>query len=146
MIGAASKMLALAMGGHSRADKWSDLGGVPQNRTARFARWDALKRSPYNTWDALKRSPYNSWDALKRSPYNRRSAGAYNFAKSLGEVDGVQVAGYGNFPFEFFLDGGLKGLGCGGLAVNQVRLFWRGGEAREPAEEFALAGMCGKLP
>jgi hypothetical protein len=90
--------------------------------------------------------PNQTWDALKRSPYNRRSASPYNFAKSLGEVDGVQVAGYRNFPFEFFLDGGLKGLGCGGLAVNQVRLFWRGGEAREPAEEFALAGMCGKLP
>jgi hypothetical protein len=70
--------------GRSRANKWSDLGGVPQDRTARFARWDALKRIPYN----------------------RRSASPYNFAKSLGEVDGVQVAGYGNLPFEFFLDGG----------------------------------------
>jgi len=73
------------------------------------------------------------WVALKRSPYNVRarpsdeSGPVQFFVAASGEVDGVQVAGYGRFPMEFFLDGGLEGLCGGGFAVGQIGLFgWRG--------------------
>jgi hypothetical protein len=80
-----------------------------------------------------QRTRFACWDALKRSPYNLGGVcGAENESLALGrdrQIDGIKVAGDGNFPFEFFLDGGLQGLGGGGFAVDQVGLFWRSGKA-----------------
>jgi hypothetical protein len=41
-----------------------------------------------------------------------------NGGVSLGEGDGVEVAGDGDVPFEFVADRGLEGLGGGGFAVG----------------------------
>src|SRR4029077_15463947 len=58
-----------------------------------------------------------------------------------GEIDGIEVSGYGNVPLQLFLDGALQRLRRGRLAVDEVGLLGRSGKAGEPAEQFAFAGV-----
>ena len=61
------------------------------------------------------------------------------------DLNRIQVSCYRSIPLEFALNGSLQGLGRGGLAVRQIGLFWRSGQTLQPAHQFALSGVCGKL-
>jgi len=61
-------------------------------------------------------------------------------------VNGIQIARHGHLPVEFFLNRYLQRLRRGRLAVCKVGLPWRGWQRRQPAQQFALTGVRGKLP